>query len=201
MRKNTLATKLLWSTDHYKEQGDKAWEKAQKEGEQFLGNPLGKKPVALFQALLFRMAELAEAEGVAEEVLKKYVAKSVAAGAEEGEEKAKERVQRVMLQLVATGKAASKKPVRTTRCFMVSYVEVAEEEDDEVEMVKWVAATPDPAVNSLLEEIRDMNLFEPVGVTLVHDFGPRTKEAKAIAKLAFGKGKGRGRGRGLFSKT
>ena len=202
---NNLAVKMQWCMEQYKSAGGKAWEKAQEEGEEYMGNPMGKRPVALFRALLFRLAEVCEAEGAVDMLVQKYVEKMMAENSttdEAAKTRAKERAQRVLSSLVQTGKEASQHPVRTTRCFTVNYTEVGDVDDaeEEAEMTKWVAATPDPQVHALLDEIRTMNLLAPLHIHFMDDFGPRTKEAKAIAKIAFGKGKGKGRGRGLFQR-
>ena len=201
-----LARKMEWTAEHYREAGEKAWEEAKgAEGKEkaWRGHPLGKKPVAMLQGLLYRLAEFLEAPGMKDKVVE------AAAGAEqEGKEERMKKAFEQLQSLAGIGKVASTSGFRTTRCFTVKYKkdggEGEEEEDEDMaeEYTKWIFATPDVQLNQVMENVRDSKLLDPLGISLGSDFGPRSREAKEIGRLAFGKGKGKGKGKsgGMFSR-
>ena len=94
--------------------------------------------------------------------------------------------QAVVAQLIEAGQKFSQTPVRVTRCFSATV-----QSEDGSKVVRWILATPDHKLADLLDG------FEIVGVEVKFDWGPRSKHARELQKLAFG-GKGRGKSQPMF---
>ena len=97
-----------------------------------------------------------------------------------------------MAQLIEAGQKCLQTPVRVTRCFSA-----AAQSEDGSKLVRWILATPDRKLADLLDEVRQGSALRSWGVEVKFDWGPRSKHAKELQKLAFG-GKGRGKSQPMF---
>ena len=203
---NEFMKVMDWTIEQYDQAGVDARKAAKDKGEDFMGNPFGKKPVALFSGMLYRLggrAEKAESRAAILENIKERTQKN------ELTEKAPEAAKTLLDQFVAVGKQATALPpkFRAARCFNIEYNQSGEDDlqDDEA-MTKWIFAIPSSRdVESLFWQAREAQLFRGIGIELEFDHGPRSKAAKNVANIAFGsdsaKGKGKGKGKGgLFAR-
>ena len=201
---NDFLKVMDWTIEKYDQSGVEARKAAKDKQEDFMGNPFGKKPVALFSGMLFRLGGLAEKpesrtaimEAIKARTQKKEMADNAPAAANT-----------LLDQYVVVGKQASSLPpkFRASRCFKIEYTRSDEDGlQDDVAMTKWIFAIPSSReIEALLSQAREAQLFRGVGLELDFDHGPKSKAAKNVAKIALGsdraKGSGKGKG-GLFSK-
>ena len=177
------ARALQYGLDFYVAAGEAAIKEAKDLNKPFTGRPHGKRPTALFNSMLYRLAQYLDQEGM-DPVLIEFRAKFP---------DQVDNVKAAMVALCEIGAAAVKKHTRTTRCFKVDIsMPVKEEEQDGV---KWIFGTPCVTTFGHLQVLRESDVLKPSGVELCYDFGPRSNAAKEVQKIAFGqKGEGKGKG-------
>ncbi|CAK0866780.1 unnamed protein product [Prorocentrum cordatum] len=144
---------------------------AAREGENFQGHPLGKKPDALLRSVIFRLAQAYTGN-----------VKEVEDAAKNGQ--AHELVQNALQVLKQWGAIAQDMDVivRATICFKVKLTEGAEDQ------VRWIwAVNHHPDLKSALTVLRTNGALKAAHVLLGHDHGQRSKVAKQIEELAFRK--------------
>ncbi|CAK0879420.1 unnamed protein product [Prorocentrum cordatum] len=137
--------------------------KSAREGDNFKGHPLGKKPDALLRSVIFRMAEAYEnSSQPVQEAVKNGTNPEKALGALE------------VLQRRGSIAKDTEIMARATRCFKVKLAE------GDVEQVRWIwAVNYHPELKLALSTLRDNGGLKAAGILLGHDYGQRSKSISA----------------------
>ncbi|CAK0843448.1 unnamed protein product [Prorocentrum cordatum] len=137
--------------------------KSAREGDNFKGHPLGKKPDALLRSVIFRMAEAYEnSSQPVQEAVKNGTNPEKALGALE------------VLQRWGSIAKDTEIMARATRCFKVKLAE------GDVEQVRWIwAVNYHPELKLALSTLRDKGGLKAAGILLGHDYGQRSKSISA----------------------
>ncbi|CAK0845249.1 unnamed protein product [Prorocentrum cordatum] len=173
-----MATALDQALAYYEEEGAKAKAKAKEKQEEFMGNPLGKRPDALARAVLFRMSEAVEDKKDAVlAAVEPGIEPQVAMAALDELLKVGKMVQDPLMKFVAT------------RCFKVKSKN--DEEGLETGGCKWIFAVNHyQGLKESLNLLRRNGSLAAVGVGLQCDIATRSKAAKEVESLALKGGKG-----------
>ena len=168
---------LLNGADIYNEAGKK---ERKDKGDDYRGHPMGKKPNAFMKMVLFRLAEVMTAN-------KDKILEASAQGPEPQD------TQKAIKLLLDQGAVACEKEFKmtATRCFFIKTEDGAGKE-----LTKWIFALNHPNhidLKMAFNLIRNNGCLVAIGISLEADTGPRSKAAKEVQKLAFGRGAGSSR--------
>jgi hypothetical protein len=169
---------MKYSVSQYDEAGKTAKKESKKRP-----HPNGKRPNALFRAVLFQLGKVLNDLNVADAVVKL------------GE--AERMVAQQALQALLTAAANAPKstcPFTAKRCFQVSVKDQSAMAEEEGKEVKWIFASGrHPDLINALRSLGGCKVLEQFGIYVEDDHGPLSAPTKRIQKLMFGDGDGAGR--------
>ena len=154
---------------HSLSQYERMGQAAKEESIPYAGHPWGKKPNALFRALLFRFYSVLQDAFAAYQDSSQDVVQAW-------------QIIKQAAQLAHAGDSS----VMSTRCFKVALKEGAD-----AGSTKWIfASSRMPHVIAAFRVLQQGKIFESAGVCIENDTAPRSNTSKKIHALMFGSGKG-----------